>query len=45
MRSLLVYYSFSGNTKQVAELLVECLKEKEFVLAKIKEITRLWPNG
>ena len=28
MKSAIIFYSFSGNTKQVAELLVECFKER-----------------
>lgn len=31
MRTIIIYYSFSGNTRRVAEVLGECLKQKSEV--------------
>ncbi len=39
MKSVIIYYSFSGNTKKVAQGLSECLKEKgEVVTIELKDL-------
>ena len=30
MRAIIIYYSYGGNTKKVADILFECLKKKDY---------------
>ena len=36
MKSLIVYYSYSGNTEKVAKILVDFLKDKDFMVDTLR---------